>query len=173
LKDYYPDLKDFFCITLDLKDANISTLTKEARRIAPFDDLAYIAKLFVAIAVQLPKYISAKEHDKTEDLINHRIFPIKTKKSGQGFEYLSKGLACDNWYIADRDHLRECFEGLIPLLAFGVEDVERIGYLLKHLKFEDRLLSAVARGMPKAKGAVELHTQYTARLRAKAKYIAR
>jgi hypothetical protein len=173
LKDYYPDLKDFFCITLNLRDADISTLTKEARQITPFDDLAYIAKLFVAIAVQLPKYSPTKKHDSTEDLVSHRMFPIKNKTSGRAFEYLSRGLACDNWYIADREHLRQCFEGLIPLLAFSVEDVERIGELLKHLKFENRLLSSIARGMPKAKGAVELHTQYTACLRTKAKYIAR
>jgi len=79
----------------------------------------------------------------------------------------------DVWFIADRHHLRRSFEGVIPLLAFSVEDIGRMGLALKMLDVESRLLSKQVREETSVSGHSWRDSLYTRKLRRKVKFIAR
>ena len=78
----------------------------------------------------------------------------------------------DIWFIADRHHLRRSFEGVIPLLAFSVEDIGRMGLALKMLDVESRLLSKQVREETSVSGHSWRDSLYTRKLRRKVKFIA-
>jgi len=79
----------------------------------------------------------------------------------------------DVWFIADRHHLRRSFEGVIPLLAFSVEDIGQMGLALEMLDVESRLLSKQVREETSVSGHSWRDSLYTRKLRRKVKFIAR
>ncbi|PVH69973.1 hypothetical protein DL98DRAFT_661395 [Cadophora sp. DSE1049] len=178
LKDFHPDHEKFFCDTLGLSNANLKTLIDEAQHIQAFDSLEYIAQVFIAINTQLEMNGDSTKAGPTgnsmsQTLTKSRIFPVGTKKSSASIDDLKTALESDQWFIADRWHLRRSFEGLVPLLSLDVESVDKIGVLIQKTGLQHRLLSKVASGVPRTNGPIEAHLQYTKILQSKAKFIAR
>jgi hypothetical protein len=180
LGDIYPDYRQLFCNTLEIVDASWETLIEEAQRIEAFDNLEYISDVFIAINDHLSKgdtvnRVSAvpKHKEYVPALKNSRIFPTGAKKSDAAFDQLSTAEESDMWFIADRWHLRQSFEGMIPMLALSVDCVNKVRPLLERLGLEYRMLSRIVSGVPKTEGPTLPQCQYTTLLRAKARSIAR
>jgi hypothetical protein len=192
LEDFYLEHQEFFRHTLGVPNATWKTLVEEAKHIEVTDSPKYISQVFVALNKYLEKGHDAftplplrlKPSNKAlseapslagglEAFTQAAIFPIQTGDSKYNFHHLSTCLGREIWFIADRWHLRQSFEGLVPLLALEVESVEKISYLIKRLKFEDRLLSQVAHGVPKIRGLSHPCHQHTLSLREKSRSIAR
>jgi len=177
LRDFYPEHQKLFSETLGIANTTWATLMEEAGHIEATDSLEYISQVFVAISGHLKTegeaIVTTADNRAVLTLTQSRIFPIETKKTGFAFDLLSTARESDMWFIADRWHLRQSFEGLVPLLALDVGFVEKIHTLIQTLRLEGRLLSNVSHGIPKTVGACKLHTQYTISLRAKSRLIAR
>jgi hypothetical protein len=178
LKDYYPQLQNFFCGILDLREANIKTLVREASQLNAHDDLAYVEEMLVAVNDHFAKpALGTTEQsfrkESIDTLEKGKIFPINNKKPSQVFDYLGSTHSMPRWYIADRPHLRHSFERLLPLLAVSTEVIEKISTLIESLGLQNRTLSKVATGVSESQGRLELLDNYSNSLRSKAVYIAR
>jgi len=82
-----------------------------------------------------------------------------------------EALSSDNWFIADRAHLRESFQGKLPLLAFTIKDLEDMKDLLHALRLDDHRLSARVETQCHPLGRISMHLAYTETLRARAIFI--
>ena len=174
----HPLLLRFFCNTLEISNASWETLLEEAQRIDVSDSIIYISEVFYALSARLQA--DEDTNNPNKDIVTMltvaRIFPIETRISGDSatsFHHLSTIQQDEIWFIADRFHLRQNFEGLVPLLALGFEHIEKIRPLIKKLNIEHRLLSNIARALPKPQGPIRLCSDYTSLFRAKARFIAR
>jgi hypothetical protein len=163
-------------------------MMEEAQHIEVTDSPEHISQVFVTLNrylekeddVPIPSHLKAKNPvsevhslvEGIEALNGNPIFPIKTGDSNRSF-HLSTSSGNDMWFIADRWHLRQSFEGLVPLLALTVASIEKLSFLIKRLNLEHRLLSKVARGIPKIRGLSKICPQHTFSLRSKSRSIAR
>jgi len=149
----------------------------EAQSIEAFDHIDYISEVFISISDHLHK--SQKEmfagtvKDMIATLMECPIFPVAAGKSQATFDYLSTSRPTDAWFIADREHLRHSFLGLVPLLALKAETIGKIAPLVKILGWENRLLSTITHGIPQTAGRIQLTFEYTKLICAKARYISR
>jgi hypothetical protein len=166
-------LAPFFCNTLGLRKTTWRTIISEAECIHASDNLEYITEVFRALDTFVREAESTGKHDIVNALSEAYIFPIHTGHSGSAFDYMSSARDLNMWFIADRMHLKECFEGLIPLLALNVDIMEKIPRLILELGLKNRLLTQAAGSNLKAEGSTEVHTKFTASFRAKARHIAR
>lgn len=170
LVNYYPERQSLLHDTLRLGDADIKVLVREARGIMPTDSINQIAHIFIAIS----KYLEISNvRSEVQPLVGCHIFPVVTGESHSDFDSLCTAAEIDTWFVADRVHLKESFESLVPLLAFDPEIVEQINPLINALELERRVLSKVAKGVSKTDGRVELHLEYTKSLRKKVRCVAR
>jgi len=167
---HYPEHEPLFHDTLRIGDCNIKTLVLEAQHIIPSDSIDHIAQIFVA----LNKYLDISMTGTSMlPLIGCNIFPVVTRKSPSDFDFLCTAAETDLWFIADRIHLRESFESLVPLLAFDPIVIDKIGLLIHELGLGKRMLSKAAKGVSKTEGRVDFHPGYTKLLQRKARCIAR
>ncbi|KAM5358865.1 hypothetical protein ACJZ2D_014924 [Fusarium nematophilum] len=173
----YPDLSDFFCVTLQMKDADLTSISDEVLQICPSDGLKYISKLFTAFSRHLATneaFISSRKGLKRR-LFTTPIFPIITQSAAFHLEFdrLQTAQDTDMWFIADRPHLKKCFEGIVPILAIESTDVAEMSLFLDTLELKDRMLSGIASGQPQAHGEVSMDEEFTRTLRRKARFISR
>ncbi|KAK3364627.1 hypothetical protein B0T25DRAFT_576849 [Lasiosphaeria hispida] len=172
LKAYYPELGDFICGTLEVGNETLITALDELRKISPSDDLPYITQVFKA----LNGHLQRGDVDSTTDeppIGELKLFPVSSKPwDSSNFDVLMSGKQKDVWFIADRHHLRRSFEGAIPLLAFSVEEIGRMGLALTMLGVECRLLSKQVKEETSVSGNSRYDWSYTSKLRRKVKFIA-
>lgn len=161
-----------FCDILQLRNADIKTLLAEAKQIRVTDSLEYITQVFLSTSHFLEVLGANPADADVACLLNLKIFPIQTAISYSSFDFLSTASDIDEWYIADRLHLRQCFEGKLHLLAFDEQTIQKIEPVIRRLGLEERLLSKVATAEVMTEGEVEIHDKFTASLCEKAKYIA-
>ena len=170
LEKLYPERERFFRETLRLGDADIRTLVHEARKFMSTDSKDRIAQVLVAIS----KYLKLSDAWSAVQLLaTCHIFPVVTGAWHPEFDSLCSAVETDMWFIADRPHLKESFEGLVPLVALDTDIVENIKPFIDAMGCEHRVLSRVAKGVSKADGRVELSRGYTKSLSEKARCIAR
>lgn len=81
--------------------------------------------------------VDGASKDSIKRLSGMRIFPIRTVKSTS--RLMNYNL--DVWYIPDREYLRDCFDGKVPLLDFTSREVQESMPLFKAINREDSLLS--------------------------------
>ncbi|KAL2419264.1 hypothetical protein ABEF95_003141 [Exophiala dermatitidis] len=102
------------------------------------DPLTYILSLFL----QLEKHLEQEETSTAIDsLLTHAVWPIYTTKDAADWDFLGCAKSSTPWFIADRAHLLDSFQGIVPLLAFRVEDVLKIPLLIRKLGAERRKLT--------------------------------
>ncbi|KAK0612007.1 hypothetical protein B0T14DRAFT_339770, partial [Immersiella caudata] len=171
LKAQYEELRDFFCNVLRVEDETLTTVETELRQVEASDRLESILDLFKAISSYAEQSKGLLHSTVDTSLKDHEIFPITSPSLSCTFESLRSGLGNEIWFIADRHHLRESFEGVVSLLAFGVNDVARIAPGLRAMGLENRLLSKQVENVTKVKGSSGLHPRYTADLRRRARFI--
>lgn len=172
LKDEYPQRKWLFCKTLNVGLSSIETAIDEAKRITSRDSLPYIQNLLQHIdrlaGMAGPKY------NGLNPLRQYPILPIWFEGPGVRF-WLSApaGKGRENeWYIADKPLLHECFQGQTPLLAFDFAGLKGISTLLERWKCEDRMLSKLAKQHNSgARGQARVDEENTAYMQKRARYI--
>ncbi|KAK9788173.1 putative Heterokaryon incompatibility domain-containing protein [Seiridium cardinale] len=178
LSNVYPELGEFFCTTLGLQDADQSCIAEEALKVTHLDGLKYISKLFIAFS----QHMSMNEHfidnraRLKSQLLSRPIFPVLgTRESTpyMEFDQLQAAQEADVWFIADRVHLRNCFRGVVPILAIDTADIPRMKHLIRCLNLGNRLLSNIASGAIQTYSPVNGDQKATNIMRSKAPFIAR
>lgn len=173
LAEYYPDNKVFLCDKLGLQNTSLSTIVREAQRIAKPDSLDYIRDVFVKLGhmVEGSRWQELKDAG-FYDLAQLNIFPVWTGAPGPKYDDLAP-LDPRIWYIADTPHLLNSFAGRTGLLAFPPPTLEQMSGFIKELFLDDWQLSKISTRKSVAKGTQGFHAAYTASLVEKARYIAR
>ncbi|KIX07808.1 uncharacterized protein Z518_02462 [Rhinocladiella mackenziei CBS 650.93] len=153
LSNIHPDHRILFVKYLNVQDAGLETLISEARAITSSALLSRITDIFKELNKILPDSISTEATNAIRSLLALKIFPLdEGGDSDAGFDELSSGTTESEWYIADRPHLRQCFQGVVSLLALTVEDVQATRRLIGTLNLQNRLLSEAAKESRKIHG---------------------
>jgi hypothetical protein len=173
MASHYPNLSGFFRGLLHIKNADIGSMVSEAARISLNDDLEYIATLFSAISTTLRDDPISGTTPGLSELATKKIFPVKYKCPWGRFDELRSCSQSDVWFIADRPHLRQSFQGVSHLLAFSFQQTHDMFDLLELLGLGERLLSVAAAGSVDVSGVTRKHRGYSYSLRSKAHVIAR
>lgn len=175
LKRYYPRLGGFLSIALQVGNESLATVLAELRQITPSDGLEYVSQLFKAVNGNMKRVHGTCSSVDFDAMAKSHIFPITAAaaESSGSFDRLLSGEQYHVWFIADRHYLHRSFEGVIPLLAFSVEDVGRMGPALSMLGVENRLLSKQVKEETWATGSGRLDTSYTRNLRRRARFLSR
>ncbi|EXJ66909.1 uncharacterized protein A1O5_10104 [Cladophialophora psammophila CBS 110553] len=174
LSKIHPDHRILFVKYLKVKDAELETLISEARAITSFTSLSHITDIFKELNRILPDSVSMEVTNAIQSLLALRIFPLdEGGGSDRGFDELSSGMRESEWYIADQPRLRQCFQGVVSLLAFKVEDVQAIKRLISILNLQNRVLSEVAKESHKIRGGKAPGEETDISYRGKAKFFDR
>ncbi|OAL17688.1 hypothetical protein AYO22_11344 [Fonsecaea multimorphosa] len=164
-----PDVRlfrDFFL----LPDAGIADLVRETKLLNVGDPLSYIKALFLEIEKHLEKDETTTAIDSLE---THCIWPVYKTGNEDQWDMLGCARNLDAWFIADRTHLLESFCGIVPLLAFQVEDVLKIPLLIRKLGGDKRRLTRAVTSIAETVGSLRPDPTRQADLRSRAEFIAR
>ncbi|EFW15019.1 hypothetical protein CPSG_08207 [Coccidioides posadasii str. Silveira] len=168
LKNLYPDnIYKLFREILGVKDATLEHLLSEIENLSEKEAAPYVVRLFHD-ANKLREE-RATETRLLSNWFDRKIFPVY----GTNDLYHMSRISDQNWFIADRDHLRRAFSGRVPLLAFSVEEIKGLEHLMKLHPLKMRKLSSVTTEVLSSKGTELLHKQYTNLIRNKGGIIAR
>ncbi|KAL2669765.1 hypothetical protein Neosp_015210 [[Neocosmospora] mangrovei] len=173
LEKLYPDLETFFRNHLNVRNAGIDHLIKEAATVPTLSQpaLPRIQRLFLALEYHVK--VHGLSEDQKKALLSTKMFPITNTATDETFEYLRSATVNDHWLIADRSYFREPFESLIPVLAFEAEFILKIMPLLEKLGLKDRLLSRLAVSTTEAHGSTRLDEDLSHSYRSRGKYFFR
>ncbi|RYP86403.1 hypothetical protein DL770_004908 [Monosporascus sp. CRB-9-2] len=180
LSGIYYGNHDFFCDILKIDPGcNLKRLQHEAEQMEHSEldksrqTLQYIDELLLEISGEMRKHNeSSKLRSKQyEPFMKYHMLPIRFPGSQNSFDKLLPANADDEWFIADRQHLLDSFNGKIPLLALNIRDVNDASELLSLLGLDARRLSHKARASSAA--VTEEEGNYAARWKARSKYIDR
>ncbi|KAM0438683.1 hypothetical protein ACHAPT_001439 [Fusarium lateritium] len=173
LERLYPELETFFRTHLNVRNAGVDHLIKEAASVPelPQPALPRIQRLFLALEYHVKAHGLSAGQQKA--LLSTKMFPITNTATDKTYECLSSAQANDMWLIADRSYFREPFQSLIPVLAFGAEFIWKIKHLLVQLGLKDRFLSDLAVSTTEAHGNTHLSQDFSESYRSRGKYFFR
>jgi hypothetical protein len=146
-------------------------LVAEARLIQNSTPLQHISKLFMEISKHLRDKPPMEAESSVKTLQGRRIFPVRDKEDERTFNYLSSGESSQSWFIANYNHLRDSFHGIVPLLAFNIQEVKKMEHLIQALGLEARKLSCAVKSQAEQDGHASFHEGYSSFLRSKARFI--
>ena len=169
LEPHYPTNRNLFCDTLRLRDAGLKDYVSEASQITSTDTLDYIAQVFVTISRILKQPMARMDDSELALLTRRPIFPVQIYSKVYD---IKPALETDVWYIADRPHLRNSFQGRLPLLAFENEALDKMQTLMRKLGLEKRILSKIATSETLIEGKAEPNIVLTKSLCSKSRFIA-
>ncbi|RSL54666.1 hypothetical protein CEP53_007385 [Fusarium sp. AF-6] len=173
LERLYPDLETFFRTHLNVRNAGVDHLIKEAAVVhtLPQPALPRIQRLFLALDYHVKAH--GLSNDQKKALLSTKMFPITNSATDDTYEYLSSANANDSWLIADRSYFREPFQSLIYVLVFGAEFISKIKHLLVNLGLNNRFLSDLAVSTTEAHGNTHLSEDLSKSYRLRSKYLFR
>jgi hypothetical protein len=173
LEKEYPDCAELFRCILAAQKIDIKDLVSDAKKISQSSSLETVRQLLLDISDSLQGMDLHSASTAVKELRRHKILPtLETQKTSETHVFWSSQDRGD-WFIADREHLRERFVELVPLLAFDVGSVQRADTLPKALEVDSRKLSDLVMVTSLAKGRINLHGDYSRMLRSKAWLISR
>jgi hypothetical protein len=133
--------------------------------------LSEIARLFRDTSNAIREANRTRPFILPQNLVRRLIFPINRKGIPGKFDYLAP-LGLDmSWFIADRYHLKDSFNGKIPLLAFTPEELGSMEYFLRSFQLGRRQLSLLVRAQTIPRGLTGVHRSYTSFLKERAPFI--
>jgi hypothetical protein len=179
LAGVYPSCERLFTELLDLDNADMSHFMEEARRFETDDSIGYIRAIFVQIETCMEK--EATHTKNLSALARVKIFPVTDTpvtdtlaaidNFGKSFDrLLTPG---SEFFIADTKHMLSSFVGLVPLLAFGIDDTSKMKRLLHGLEMDSKRLGRAAESLPKTAGKVEFNRQWTEWFQVRYEFMAR
>ncbi|KIW74370.1 hypothetical protein Z517_12310 [Fonsecaea pedrosoi CBS 271.37] len=170
LKNVYPSCQRLFRDFFLLPDAGIADLVRETKLLTVGDPLSYIKALFLEIEKHLEKDEVTTSID---SLQTHCIWPVYKSSNEDQWDMLGCANRPDVWFIADRSHLLESFYGIVPLLAFQVEDILKIPLLIRKLGGDKRRLTRAVTSIAETVGLLRPDPVRQDDLRSRAEFIAR
>lgn len=171
LVDIYPSCRGLFQDILGVQDADLQTALTELFSTSQTDGLNYFVKLFTYLSRHTSANARALIIRNVESFKTKPAFPIDTKGEEPAVHHLGSISAESIWFIANRPHLREKFRGIIPLLAFDNDQLEKMKWIYLLPSMAKRSLSnlVVCKPLPGLKST--LHERLTNLLRGRAKHI--
>lgn len=116
-------------------------------------------------------YLSSSSGWELERLKRKTIFPVWAGLARENV--LSFRCFHDEWWIADRPGLHHCFEGLVPMLAFEVDEIPELGLLISKFDLGARRLSNAVKDKREYAGDLVYDDTLTSEYRGKADFILR
>ncbi|KAK5657530.1 hypothetical protein OQA88_3103 [Cercophora sp. LCS_1] len=177
-KDYYPDLRGFFFLVVGIRKETLGTVTAELRQVTASTEIKHIASFLIAANTHLGTsqdyHTDDAEHAREEPpILTQCIFPVTSTGLNSTFVTLYSAQPRDVWFIADRHHLRQSFDRIVPLPAFSVDEVAHMPTTLRWMGLQGRLLSSQVGDVISIHGRIRLHARYTTWLRGEARFVAR
>lgn len=172
LKDIYPECHSLFREILEVRDADIHDVLKEARAFKVGDELAYITSVYHCMEKMLEDLID----DVPDYAFKLVLFPVTKdwNKETTSATRLQTGEDASGWFVADTAPFRTIFAGVVPLLDIQVDDLMAMETVMRKAGISlSRRLSLNATSSPKTKGAVELRHDLTNAFRARVDFISR
>jgi hypothetical protein len=134
LSTEYPQCKELFRNHLNVGNVNLGHVIRELECVNGSTSTDQLEKLLLHLNVFLGKAPTERSLSK---LKGKKIIPVMKPD----------GTVCrmtydlDRWYLADRQKLRECFHGKLPLITFDVSTVRKLNPLIKAMNLSKFLLS--------------------------------
>jgi hypothetical protein len=129
-----------------------------------------IARLFREVSKLLKDISTSKAALLLKPLQSKSIFPVITESKPAEFHALM-GVQDSEWYIADQANLIESFTGVVPLLAFSIQDLPAVEDLFRVLKLEGRKMSKMVSSQTLALGQTKSDFRYSDTFRSKSPFI--
>ena len=161
LERHYPEHEILFRNLLQIPNAKISHIIREAETIRPGNTKAHIEKVFLALFTHWKvQQCTPVEKEQIRAL---KMFPIISTPGNGPYQFLESITGMQPWLIADREIFRIQFKNILPILGFSVDTILRTRSFLEALGVGERFLSDVATSITEAHGDVELHRELTKR----------
>ena len=129
-----------------------------------------IARLFREVSKLLKDISTSKAALLLKPLQSKAIFPVITESKPAEFHALMS-VQDNEWYITDQANLIESFTGVVPLLAFSIQDLPAVEDLFRVLKLEGRKMSKMVSSQTLALGQTKSDFRYSDTFRSKSPFI--
>ncbi|PMD64854.1 uncharacterized protein K444DRAFT_554213 [Hyaloscypha bicolor E] len=167
----YPQCTTLFRCLLAGGEGEVGSLIAEITLIKDSTELSRISELFTKANQAMAGMSGKKITQAVNPLRPRRVFPILERKGDAEFDSLKVLGDDNNWFVADLDHLRECFLGVVGLLAFSADDLESMDTLLSALDLDFRRLSLLVKSETTAGGITSMDWSCTEFLRARSGFV--
>ena len=139
----YPGCKTLFHGLLGGDGNEIESLVKIAETIKASWLLPDISRLLIKISMELRDATSSRSRLWIRPLRNKAIFPARTTSQlkGPGIYDALVSPEDSTWFIADQAGFDDAFRGIVPLLAFSLVEITKLGSLFQSLGLDSRRLS--------------------------------
>jgi len=173
LHNIYPSCQRLFDEILDLENAGMPQFLSEAKRFEIDDSIEYIRSIFFQIENCMKE--EANHTEKLSKTTRDKIIPVTDTATAETFGQSFNRLLTpgSEFFIADTKHMLSSFVGLVPLLAFGVDDLAKMKRLLQGLQMNPKRLGRAAQSLPRTTGKGELHRKWTEWFQARFEFMAR
>jgi hypothetical protein len=171
MNDLYPSCKRLFTEILGVADASLGILVFEAAVFNKSHDLEHMRGILLEIEKFIEKNKPSTLELKSLTGRDKNNWPITNDMEAGKFNQMMS--AEKEWFIADTLSLRQSFSGIIPLLAFEVDEIGRMERLISGLELDRKLLTRCIKSIPRTEGRVELHSEFTQAFESKYEFLAR
>ena len=174
LSKHYPSCQRLFVDILGVLDASIGELVSEAMQFSAHDDISYMRRVLLHIEECLEE--DDTQTKRLDTLGRSQIWPVTCTEDnldrfGEMFETLVTSQS--QVFIADRVPLLQSFHGLVPLVAYSIDDTARMGRLIYGLNMDDKRLSRAAESLPRTHGKVWFDQKSTDWFHTRYKFLSR
>ena len=129
-----------------------------------------ISRHFREVSKSLKDISTSKAALLLKPLQNKAIFPIINGSGKPGYDTLLD-MHDKSWLIADQAPFIESFSGVVPFLAFSIQDLPALEDLFRVLRLEDRKMSKLVTSQTRARGLIRKSLPCTNSLRSKGPFI--
>ncbi|KAM0424514.1 hypothetical protein ACHAPT_010228 [Fusarium lateritium] len=158
LESQYPRSNRLFRCLLATGGLTLAELVQKATRVTPATDPQRILQTFTDISKVLPVTNIKRASHTLKPLHSEAIFPVEKAK---GTKPRLMALKSQNWFIADRPHLRGAFIGIVELLVYAPRELKAIEELINTLGLNSRKLSIVVKSENRPSGRLKLDNSHT------------
>ncbi|KAI9146907.1 alcohol dehydrogenase [Paramyrothecium foliicola] len=171
VENLYPSCKILFRSLLIAGEGSLGPAVTKATLINEETKIDEIVEIFQQLNDAVKVVSSKRAKQALKRLTNSRIFPVLFKKKQKtGYEFLDTLTKSSTWFLGDREHLADSFQGLVPLLAFTSEQINSMQAMFKHLEHL-RWLSEIVETSAHPAGLITLRPDYTNFLRSRSVFI--
>jgi hypothetical protein len=170
LTSIYANCSYLFRCLLSPSGDPIGGLVHTMTMISSSSELEDIARIFREVSKLLKNVSSSKISLLLKPLQSKAIFPVVHGSGNPGYDTLLS-MHDKTWFIADHANLIASFTGVIPLLAFSIQDLLAIEDLLGALRMEGRKISKKVTGQTRVVGRTKSDFRYTDKFQLKSPFI--
>jgi len=138
ISEAYEDLEDLFLLVLGVKQANLLMTIDELKQTGSRQPVSVpeVKESIWTVNSLLPTEMSPPA---SSEIVKSAIFPIRYPDGG-----VTCGTETTEFFIPDREYLKECFADKVKLLDFTLEEVGRLRPFLHWTGLQGRYLSSCA-----------------------------